>query len=122
MRENNKLIKGVSNFGLDNILDLLVLSFNNYYGDDTFIHTNDFEISEVLYSNSDMNSIYNLHLSIKMLNHDINIPQIHEIIITTNSNLLEATCKIHFNHPSIKDDYFCFMFAIEEDDDWFEYY
>ena len=127
MRKNNKLIKGVSDVGLDGILNLLVLSFNNYYSyrfnkQDILIHRNDFEISEVLYSNSDMNDRYNLHLSINMLNNDINVPQIHEIIIVTDSNLLEATCKMHFNHPQADDDYYCFMFAIREIDDWFTYY
>lgn len=118
----NKLIKGITDDGLDNILDLLVISFNNYYGGDVYMDRNDFEISEVLYSNSDMNSIYNLHLSIKMLNHTINTPQIKEIIITTNSISLEATCKVHFSNPSIVDDYFYFVFDIEKDDEWFEYY
>lgn len=123
----NKLIKGVSEDGLNKILDILVISFNGYYNKynnrDMLIDKNDFEISKVLYSNSDMCSIYNLHLKINMLNKDTNKTQIREIIIITNSNLLEATCKMHFNHPKIEQDYFYFVFDIDGDDDnWFTYY
>ena len=42
----NKLIKGITDDGLSNILDLLILSFNGYYryGDDYMhINRNDFK-------------------------------------------------------------------------------
>lgn len=53
----NKLIKGITDNGMSNILDLLILSFNNYYcygSEHMYIDRNDFEISEVIYDNSDM--------------------------------------------------------------------
>ena len=41
---------------MSNILDLLILAFNNYYScgsEHMHIDRNDFEISEVIYDNSD---------------------------------------------------------------------
>mgnify|MGYP000900858336 CR=1 FL=1 len=60
----NKLIKGITDDGMSNILDLLILSFNNYYccgSEHMHIDRNDFEISEVIYDNSDMINTYNKH-------------------------------------------------------------
>lgn len=67
----NKLIKGITDDGMSNILDLLILSFNNYYScgsERMHIDRNDFEISEVIYDNSDMINTYNKHLKYNYAN------------------------------------------------------
>ena len=123
----NKLIKGITDDGMSNILDLLILSFNGYYryGDDYMrINRNDFEISEVIYDNSDMINTYNKHLLINMLNHDK--VQLRELIITTKSNESEARDKVFFENNTFDDaNIFSFIFRIDthdKSDEWFEYY
>lgn len=123
----NKLIKGITDDGMSNILDLLILSFNNYYrygSERMHIDRNDFEISEVIYDNSDMINTYNKHLLINMLNSD-KVP-LRELIITTKSNESEAIVKVFFENNILENtSVFSFMFRIDTDDksdEWFEYY
>ena len=122
----NKLIKGITDDGMSNILDLLILSFNNYYCGSEHMHIdrNDFEISEVIYDNSDMINTYNKHLLINMLNPDK--VQLRELIITTKSNESEAIVKVFFENNMLDNaSVFSFMFRIDmhdKSDEWFEYY
>ena len=123
----NKLIKGITDDGMSNILDLLILSFNNYYccgSERMHIDRNDFEISEVIYDNSDMINTYNKHLLINMLNP--NKVQLRELIITTKSNESEAIVKVFFENNILENtSVFSFMFIIDthdKSDEWFEYY
>lgn len=124
---NNKLIKGITDDGMSNILDLLILSFNNYYycgSERMHIDRNDFEISEVIYDNSDMINTYNKHLLINMLNP--NKVQLRELIITTISNESEAIVKVFFENNILENtSIFSVMFRIDthdKSDEWFEYY
>ena len=123
----NKLIKGITDDGMSNILDLLILSFNNYYScgsERMHIDRNDFEISEVIYDNSDMINTYNKHLLINMLNPN-KVP-LRELIITTKSNESEAIVKVFFENNILENtSVFSFMFRIDthdKSDEWFEYY